>query len=41
MKKATKLELCVDTEEGLVILLQMTINEVVQMKYNFNALDPP
>ena len=41
MKKATKLELCVDTEEGLVILLQMTINEVVQMKCNFNALDPP
>ena len=41
MKKATKLELCVNTEEGLVILLQMTINEVVQMKYNFDALDPP
>ena len=41
MKKATKLELCVNAEEGLVILLQMTINEVVQMKYNFDALDPP
>jgi len=37
----SKLELCVNTEAGLVILLQMTVNKVVQIKYNFDALDPP
>ena len=31
---------CVNKEARLVILLKMTVNKVVQMKYNFDASDP-
>ena len=32
--------MCVNKEAGLVILLKMTVNKVVQIKYNFDASDP-
>ena len=32
---------CVNKEAGLVILLKMMVNKVVQIKFNFDASDPP